>query len=88
MAGEVEHQSLCHARALYLQCCHKVELTWEHVKAHVGVPWNELADVIAKVAATADLGFDVSLPQTFVTSSVRELEWSFLIGAPADVMEQ
>ena len=61
-AAEARHRAcqLTHPSKLIrgaVRWCDEIypNLTWHHNKAHIGLPWNELADVVADFAAEGKL---------------------------------
>ena len=55
-------------------CCQDLRICYNHIKAHVGNGWNELADVLAKKAAK---GQEHAAPPQCVIKAVRDndLQW-------------
>ncbi|GBL86109.1 hypothetical protein AVEN_22697-1 [Araneus ventricosus] len=59
-----------------------VGLSW--VKAHVGIPGNELADHFAKLASVEGEGMDIPFPYSFVKFTLKKKlleDWQIYYGA-------
>ena len=58
-----------------------VDLRTEHVKAHAGHPWNELADSLAKRESRRDHPSQPQPEWTEAFSANREREWEWMYQA-------
>ena len=81
------HEQLARScSSLLLIACQVTDVRFEHVKAHEGNPFNELADCLAKRAAG---GVDAPLPAD-VTSLLHccdGVTWEWLHGVPPNVRD-
>ena len=69
-------------QALWQCALHSCEIVIKHVSAHVGQPWNEAADSVAKAAASegyARQDIDATSPLArFVEHAFGQSQWAFL----------
>ena len=56
--------------------------TWNYTKAHIGLPWNEMADVAADLAAEGLLPKPPAPDPAVSQQIVAEMDWKWLEDAP------
>eukprot|EP00435_Cladocopium_sp_Y103_P003593 s2448_g1.t1 len=80
-------RTLLRSLAQVLQTRHGFDhLHWQHVKAHTGNPWNELADSLAKFASVHSCFVDDSLEWTHWLDdpiTMNAMQWLWFLHRPA-----